>query len=462
MLFCCQEDPIMEKHIQAHSSAVLSLSFNSDGSQLASGCKHGSVKIWKLGEKWTCLAFKDDESAVHCVRFTPCGRLLASSSGSYVKLRIPDRQSDYWAFKAHSLTIRCIQFSPDGCNMATCSDDRSIKVWAINRFNKHKFLYSLTEHNNWVRYITYSLDGDKLVSCGDDSLVKVWDLNTKSCMSSLEGHNGIVKCVNFHPNGYSVASASNDNTVRIWDIRKNKCVQVLNVVIGSVNCLQFHKTGKYLACAVNDGTLKLFDVVDARLAYTLHGHQGQVHCLEFSRDGNILCSGDSIGKILFWRTNFKQESQRLLSPTVILSQRDEWPENRHKRHNIQIQKKDLALSAEQKYRSSSRLRSSRSRSIEQSPVLVATPKRLPREHQPPRLHSRRSSPPKNSIIRTNHCQDSPKRSIGVDNQQSNQSIIKIEGAMQQMLEQMALLTETMTLMEKRLTRMEKKVYDSIG
>jgi len=51
-------------------------------------------------------------------------------------------------FKAHTATVRSVDFSSDGLNLLTCSDDKTIKVWAVHR---QKFQFSLTQHMNWVR-----------------------------------------------------------------------------------------------------------------------------------------------------------------------------------------------------------------------------------------------------------------------------------------------------------------------
>lgn len=38
------------------------------------------------------------------------------------------------------------------------------------------FLFSLTGHNNWVRCVQHSQQNDLLASCSDDKTLRVWDL----------------------------------------------------------------------------------------------------------------------------------------------------------------------------------------------------------------------------------------------------------------------------------------------
>lgn len=50
--------------------------------------------------------------------------------------------------KAHHARIRGLSFSCDGLQLASCGDDKLIKVWStVDR----RLQYTLKQHNNWVR-----------------------------------------------------------------------------------------------------------------------------------------------------------------------------------------------------------------------------------------------------------------------------------------------------------------------
>lgn len=51
--------------------------------------------------------------------------------------------------KAHNARIRSVSFSCDGLLLASCGDDKLVKVWStVDR----RLQLSLKQHNNWVRY----------------------------------------------------------------------------------------------------------------------------------------------------------------------------------------------------------------------------------------------------------------------------------------------------------------------
>jgi WD40 repeat protein len=111
---------------------------------------------------------------------------------------------------------------------------------------------------------SWSLDGSKVVSCSKDKTVRVWDLNRGECIVTLIGHEGKVsycqlreKCgcciiklnlnefmnvqVNscaWSPDGSKVVSCSEDITVRVWDVSRGECIVTLTGHGGKVSYCQ--------------------------------------------------------------------------------------------------------------------------------------------------------------------------------------------------------------------------------
>ncbi|XP_038611938.1 POC1 centriolar protein homolog B [Tachyglossus aculeatus] len=296
------EDPALGRHLKGHSAAVCSLDFSPDTKQLASASCDTFLMIWNFKPQARAFRYVGHKDALTSVHFSPIGNVVASASRDRtVRLWIPKMKGKFSEFKTHTAPVRSVNFSHDGQFLATASEDKSIKVWSMHR---QRFLYSLFQHTNWVRCAKFSPDGRLIVSCSDDKTVKIWDTATKLCVNNFTDYEGFANYVSFNPNGTCVASAGSDHTVRLWDLRTNKLLQHYQVHSGAVNCISFHPSGNYLITASSDGTLKILDLLEGRLIYTLHGHTGPVLAVSFSKGGEQFASGGADAQVLLWKTNF--------------------------------------------------------------------------------------------------------------------------------------------------------------
>jgi WD40 repeat protein len=59
--------------------------------------------------------------------------------------------------------VKCIRFTPDGKNLISASDDKSIKIWDIDTL---KFKSSFIGHTNWINSAECNNDMTLLTSGG--------------------------------------------------------------------------------------------------------------------------------------------------------------------------------------------------------------------------------------------------------------------------------------------------------
>lgn len=129
--------------------------------------------------------------------------------------------------QTHTKTIRSVSFKPSTTReyptLALGSFDSTCSVWGADTPESEWELLAVIEgHENEVKCIDWSLDGKYLATCARDKTIWVWETDEMNeefeCIAILSEHEGDVKFVKWNNiNGeHSFLSCSYDDTLRIW------------------------------------------------------------------------------------------------------------------------------------------------------------------------------------------------------------------------------------------------------
>jgi WD40 repeat protein len=123
--------------------------------------------------------------------------------------------------EGQSRTIRSCEWSPDGKLIASASFDGSVVVWMAQdkAFRTWEKIASLEGHDSEVKSTAWSHDGNFLATCGRDKKVWVWERLLSGdfeCVAMLDGHSQDVKFVRWHPSKDVLFSCSYDDSVKVW------------------------------------------------------------------------------------------------------------------------------------------------------------------------------------------------------------------------------------------------------
>jgi WD40 repeat protein len=126
--------------------------------------------------------------------------------------------------QTHTKTIRSISFKPsnskDYPTLALGSFDSTCSIWGADSYKSDWELLAVVEgHENEVKCIDWSKDGKYLATCARDKTVWIWETDEMNeefeCIAVLSEHEGDVKYVKWD-NEHSFMSCSYDDTLRIW------------------------------------------------------------------------------------------------------------------------------------------------------------------------------------------------------------------------------------------------------
>jgi WD40 repeat protein len=245
-----------------HDGEVFSLAFSADSSRLFTYDYQQELRVWNSTNGALISATKPiimpftARSAV----FSPdrTSILIATSEISTQVLNTTTGQATTVPLQ-HAAAINYGDYSPDGTEMVTASDDGTARVWELKDQPS-----AVLRHDAAVSFATFSPDGDRILTICDKTIyiwddvtnwlqppaytvkygetaaysangklvaeiyrencAQVRDAQTGKPVTPLLQHQDSVSSVKFSPDSTRVVTASHDNTARVWDARTGKPV----------------------------------------------------------------------------------------------------------------------------------------------------------------------------------------------------------------------------------------------
>jgi len=295
--------------LKGHTEWVYSLSFNKDGTRLASGSEDGTVRIWDTA-KGEIIRVLEDGRLVSCVAYSPDGKTVASAAHT------PGDSGDVYLWNTDTgikTILKGIRggtlglaFSPNGQWLAASGKYNAVRVWNL-AFNVSSNLPD--DQEGLGRRLAFSRDGRFLAVAGSN--LSIWNVDTWSKRSfpltdrvsglglstdakllalafwqigtisyfdvpsedapiqellpsgaGWQAHQTFVNDVTFSPNDRLLATTGTDRVARIWDVRRRRSVAVLQGHTAQTDPVVFAPDGKILATgsATGDNTVILWDV----------------------------------------------------------------------------------------------------------------------------------------------------------------------------------------------------------
>ena len=237
---------------------------------------------------------------------------------------IPNVQ--YKNLNGHTGWVRDIKISPDGKFIASCSNDRTIRVWNLETGD---YLEQLLGHTAWVRALAFSPDGKFLASGSDDRTIKIWDTSTWSLIRELSGHQDSINSLVFYRDSKVLVSSGDDQTIRLWNIGNNNehdfYIFPNEHDAQSIESLAFSSDWKYLVSCSYDKTVKLwhcnfsdYDCVECRCEHTFEGHESRARsvCTSHANTSFKIFSSGERGDIKFWDGKLRTQENEIILPRI--------------------------------------------------------------------------------------------------------------------------------------------------
>jgi WD40 repeat protein len=261
----------------AGAGAVAEVIFDSKGGIFYSGSTDKAIQVWKLSADTPTKTFQHP-NLVDAVAFSPDGTQLATGCHDG-RLRIFDvakgaqaREIQAHVTQPQPSAIYCLAWSGDGKQVVTGSYDHSLKLWnaadgkMIREFKGYEDKKFEKGHTDAVVFAALAPDGKTLASAGGwDRSIKIWNLADGSVVRELanpsfkagavpqspQAHPGVVYRVRYTPDGKRLISAGGaprlQGYLAIWNVADSKMLYGAEQSWGTLFSLAVSADGKYVA-----------------------------------------------------------------------------------------------------------------------------------------------------------------------------------------------------------------------
>jgi WD40 repeat protein/DNA-binding SARP family transcriptional activator len=215
----------------ARDDGITAVDWSPDGRYLAVSEFAGRLLMLDAedGGRPTVVGSEPEPHQIRALTFSPDGRTIATASFNQ---EIPDTHHvSIWDWKAgevvRTLDVSASSLTYDGSGdrLAIGSYDGAVQIRNASTGEVER---SFRAGSVTVMNVVFSPDGELLATGGEDATIRVFDLRADPGprLLALRGHASVVSGLDFSPEGKELASASPDEVVRVWALDLDELVSL--------------------------------------------------------------------------------------------------------------------------------------------------------------------------------------------------------------------------------------------
>ena len=294
--------------------------YSPDEKVIAIGSALRWVGLWDAATGKELLQFDARGEVIgRGLAFSPDGKLLAASGVRDVDRVILEHIICLWNVKTGKL-IRELKldahqpgplvFSPDGKEVISGGDDKTIRFWDVVTGSQIAKL----ESADVVRALGLSSNGRLLASAGNGQQIRIWDTNTRRLVKQIQVPRPMagddIHTLSFSPDGKQLVSTCySDWPCQVWDLNNGELAYRIVIEHKNVESAVFSPDGKWLAVGCSGGTIHLYDAATRKEVRSWETHMPSVWHLMFSKGSKMIVSSGLEAGLRFWNVETGKEDR---------------------------------------------------------------------------------------------------------------------------------------------------------
>lgn len=249
----------------AHRDVINSLSFNADGTLLASSAFR-EVKLWRRPRDVRKFSVALTNS-ISGLAVSPDRKWIATVGAEHqITLHNAETREVRWTLFGHKDAVTSLKFSPDSARLCSGSADKTVRLWDVNAGTALGSVEAPAE----VNAVAWFANGQQIAAGASDGIIRLWSIPALALVKELKTPDVRVTTLEPLPDGTNLLAGASDGVVRRWDVAEGKVVAELKHD-AAITALAVQPGGKRFATAGTNKFVRLWNGEDGKAIADLKG-----------------------------------------------------------------------------------------------------------------------------------------------------------------------------------------------
>eukprot|EP00871_Galdieria_phlegrea_P003935 jgi/Galph1/4542/GphlegSOOS_G3181.1 len=261
------DEGVLQTAVEAHTGPIFSVKWNRRSNFLLSGSVDKTCAVYDVTQNRVVKRFSFHTGPILDVDWRDDTSFASCSTDKTIYVCRVDEDAPLRVFHGHEDEVNAVKWDPSGNFLASCSDDRTVKIWSLEARQgtgqTTSCLYDFREHSRDIYAIRWSPTGPNtenvnkpllLASASFDHTVKLWDIQAGNCKWTLSKHSEPVYSVAFSPDGEYLASGSLDRFLHVWSVREGRIIRSFRAD-GGIFEIAWNPAGDQIAASLSSNSV---------------------------------------------------------------------------------------------------------------------------------------------------------------------------------------------------------------